>query len=254
MIISTIKKIYILISATLVVITPLSIQAYTMGSSNFRIDSDSLNSGGTSFSTSTSYSLGSSVGEVGTGFSSSTNYRSSAGYWTPDDTYISISASADVSLGAVSGLVGGQSTGSSTWLVTTNNSLGYQLSVVSLTSPALKSAQASISDYVPVGATPDFNFVESSASSTFGFSPEGVDIVDLYKDNGSVCDFGTSDTVNSCWDGFSTTPKIVSQGFSANEPVGATTTLKYKIFIGPNVIQDSGSDYSASITVTATTL
>jgi len=254
MIIPIIKKIYILICAMLVVITPVSIYAYTMGSSNFRIDSDSINSGGTSFSTSTSYSLGSSVGEVGTGFSSSTSYRNSAGYWTPEDTYISISASSDVSLGAVSGLIGGQSTGSSTWLVTTNNSLGYQLSVVSLTNPALKSAQSSISDYVPASSNPDFSFVESSASSTFGFSPEGVDIVDLYKDNGSVCNFGTDDTSNSCWDGFSTTPKVVSQGFVANEPAGATTTLKYKIFIGPNVIQDSGSDYSASITVTATAL
>lgn len=254
MIISVIRKIYILFCASIAVVVPLHIHAYTMGSSNFRIDSDSLNSGGTSFSSSTNYSMGSSVGEVGTGFSSSTNYVASAGYWIPNDTYISISANADVSLGSVSGFTGGQSTGSSTWSVTTNNALGYQLSVVSLTSPALKSSQTSISDYAPAGANPDFTFVESPASSTFGFSPEGIDIIDTYKDNGSVCNFGTGDTTNSCWDGFSTTPKIISQGFTSNEPLGATTTLKYKVYIGPNVIQESASDYSASITVTATAL
>ncbi|HEY1037189.1 MAG TPA: hypothetical protein VGE62_01245 [Candidatus Paceibacterota bacterium] len=248
------RKIYIAFVALLAASLPFYMDAYTMGSTQYRIDSDSINSGGTSFSSSGSYSMGSTVGEVGTGFSSSSAYRMSAGYWIPEDTYVSINAVADVSLGSISGLVGGQSTSSSSWNVKTNNNLGYQLSVVASTDPALKAPQASIPDYAPAGADPDFSFNGPSASSSFGFSPEGADIIGRYKDNGSVCNFGTGDTSGACWDGFSTTPKVVSQGATANEPSGATTTLRYRVHVGSNVIQDSSGGYEASITVTATAL
>ncbi len=248
------RKIYVLFVLSLIGLLPFCIDAYTMGSSNYRIDTDSINSGGTSFSTSSSYSLGSTVGEAGTGFSSSTNYRMSAGYWIPEDTYVSINAVDDVDLGSISGLIGGQSTSSSSWNVTTNNALGYQLTVSASTNPALRASQSSIADYSPSGADPDFAYSASTASSSFGFSPEGVDILGKYKDNGSVCNFGSGDTANACWDGFSTTPKIISQGATANEPSGATTTIKYRVHIGADVIQDSSSGYSASITVTATAL
>ncbi|MEN9649258.1 MAG: hypothetical protein RL094_225 [Candidatus Parcubacteria bacterium] len=234
---------------------PMSLYAYTMGSSNYRIDSDSVNSGGTSFSTSTNYSLGDTVGELGTGFSSSTNYKLSAGFWTSEDVYISMNATGNVTLGPISGLTGGTATGSASYRVITNSGTGYQVLVSASTTPAMKSTNSSIDDYAPSSTTtPDFNFVILSTDARFGFSPEGPDIIAKYKDNGSVCNAGSGDTANVCWDGFSITPKVVAQAASSNEPSGATTTLKFRVQIGSNKIQDDANDYSANVTVTAVTL
>jgi hypothetical protein len=238
----------------LIVFVPVVIYGYTMSSTNYRVELDSINAGGTSFSTSSSYSLGSTLGEIGTGYSTSSSYTLSAGYWIPDDIYVSITSVNDVSLGSISGLLGGQSTSTSSWVVTTNNPSGYQMTVVASTDPALKAVLSSIPDYTPVGSDPDFDFSTNSTDSVFGFSPYGNDVIDRFRNNGSVCGFGVNTTLGKCWDGFSTSTKVVSQSMTGNEPSGATTTIMYNVFIGPDVIQDSDSNYSASITVTAIAL
>ncbi len=235
-------------------IAPFEAFAYVMGSSGYRIDHDSLNTGGTSFSTSTTYSLGSTVGEIGTGYSSSSVYRMAAGYWTPEDVYISITSPSDSNLGAISGLIGGTGNASSTWLVTTNNQDGYVLSVTANTEPALKAPSASIADYSPSTSDPDYVFSILSTDARFGFTPEGSHISSRYLDNGSACNTGSGDTTDRCWDGFSTTSKTISTSNIPNEPSGTATTLKYRVQIGANKIQDSSPLYQASITVTATAL
>lgn len=235
--------------------SPFIVSAYVMGSGTYRIDNDSLNNAGTSFSTSSSYSLGSTLGEVGTGFSTSSAYHMFAGYWTPDDTYISISSPSDTNLGAISGLLGGIGNASSTWTVTTNNAAGYSLSVVANTYPALKAPAAGIDDYVPSGADPDYVFSVSPTDARFGFSPEGVHVVQRYLDDGiSACNTGSTDSSDRCWDGFSTTSKTISSSNIGNHPSGTPTVLKYRVEIGSGIIQDSSPLYEASITVTATTL
>ncbi len=234
---------------------PFIVSAYVMGSGTYRIDNDSLNNAGTSFSTSTSYSLGSTLGEVGTGFSTSSTYYMFGGYWTPDDTYISISSPADTNLGAISGLLGGIGNASSTWIVTTNNAAGYMLSVTSDTYPALKAPSAGVDDYAPAGADPDYDFTVLSTDARFGFSPEGTHVIPKYLDDGiSACNTGSSDTADKCWDGFATTSKTVSSSNVSNHPSGTATVLKYRVQIGSGKIQDSSPLYEASITVTATTL
>jgi hypothetical protein len=243
-----------ILSCCIACLAPLLVQGYVMGSGAYRIDSDSVNAGGTSFSTSSSYSLGSSLGEIGTGTSSGSVYKMSAGFWQADDIYISLTSPTDANLGAISGLLGGTGDASSTWLVTTNNPAGYTLSVRAATSPALKAPNAGILDYVPAGADPDFAFTSPATTSQFGFTPEGGDIVSRFRDNGSVCNSGSSDTTDKCWTGFSTTSQSVASSPSSNHPYGAETTLKYRVKIGASTIQDSSPSYSASITVTAVTL
>lgn len=229
-------------------------EGFVMGSSAYRLESDDVNAGGTSFSTSSNYSLGSSVGGIGTGFSSSSMYSLSAGYWQADDIYISLTSPADANLGAISGLLGGSGDASSTWLVTTNNPSGYTLSIRASTYPALKAPAAGISDYAPATADPDFAFAVPATTSAFGFTAEGTDIVQRFKDNGSSCNAGTSDTSDACWDGFATTSKPVSSSGTGNHPYGTQTVVKYRVKIGASTIQESSPLYEASITVTAVTL
>ncbi len=227
---------------------------YVMGSNAYRIDTDSINSGGTSFSTSSSYSLGSTVGEVGTGFSTSTLYMMSAGYWLPEGIYISISSASDANLGAISGLLGGIGNASSTWLVTTNSPTGYNLTVVADTYPALKAPNAGIADYTPSGANPDYDFSVADSTSEFGFTVEGSHTADRFKDNGASCNTGSSNAVDKCWDGFATTSKVIATSNTGNHPTGTETVLKYRVQVGNATIQDESPLYQASITVTAITL
>jgi hypothetical protein len=225
-----------------------------MHSPNYAIQSDSINFAG-GLSTSTSYRMQDTLGEIGTGVSSSTNYVMNAGYQQMLQSYIAISVSSTTAaLPDISGLAGGTGTASSTWTVITDNPAGYSLSAKVSTTPALQGDHGdNIADYVPAGAVPDLAFTILPTQSAFGFSPAGVNVVSRYLNNGSICGTGSSSTLNSCWDGFSTTNKIIAQSTAANQPSGATTTTVYEAKIGSSKIQTAGS-YSATITVTAVTL
>jgi len=56
-----------------------------MSSTNYYINWDSVNIGGTDFSSSTNYYISDTIGEIATGWVSSTNYWISSGYRLPDD-------------------------------------------------------------------------------------------------------------------------------------------------------------------------
>jgi hypothetical protein len=219
-------------------------------STNYQIQSDSLNFGG-GFSSSTNYVQQSTFGEVGTGEANSTNYALRAGYQQMQEVYIAISAVADLSLSPnISGVTGGSSSGSTTVTVTTDSPAGYSLSIQSAANPAMQKGIDSIANYAPAGATPDFAFTFAAGESQFGYSPEGVDIAQRFKDNGASCDIGTSDTQSRCWDGLFTTPVVIASAIDPNHPNGATTSIKFRVGIGSSMIQPEGL-YTATTTLTA---
>lgn len=224
-----------------------------MESSLYKIRSDTINIGGVESESST-YILGDTLGEQATGDSNSSSYNMHAGFWQMQESYIAITSGADVTLPNINGLSGGAASGSTYWIVTTDNDAGYSLSIKASTSPALKSSNDSFADYTPASVpTPDFAFSVPASDSEFGFTPEGNDILAKYKDNGSICNTGSSDTDDACWDSLSTTDKIISQSTSSNQPIGATTTITFRAESGASHIQTNGS-YTATMTVTALTL
>ncbi len=223
--------------------------AQVMQSANYRIQSDSINVGG-GYSSSTNFGQESTVGEVSTGFSSSTNYALDAGY-QQGDFYLALSSVSDVTLSpSLGGVTGGTSNGSTVVTVTTDSYAGYQLSIAASTTPALSSGAATIPDYTPSGADPDYSFTNGVSESQFGFSPEGTDITARYKDNGSLCNTGSSDNTLACWDGPSTTARTISSRTSANHPSGIATTLRFRVGIGASAGQLEGT-YVATTTLTA---
>jgi hypothetical protein len=224
--------------------------AQVMSSTNYQIQSDSVNVGGGN-STSTNYGLESTTGEIATGNSSSTNYSLRAGYQQMQEVFLSLSAAADVTLlPALGGLTGGVSSGTTAVLVTTDSPSGYQLMIQASGTPAMRSGANSIANYTPVGAVPDFTFITDPSDVQFGFSPEGVDIVTRYQDSASACGVAGSDTANRCWDGLSVTPVVVAQKSGSNHPLGATTTLKFQVGIGGSIGVAPGT-YAATTTLTA---
>src|SRR3989338_5311225 len=123
----------ILIALFSAVFLPLSlIFAQTMQSSTYKIISDSVNVGGKSSSSST-YIIGDTLGEVGTGDSNSSNYYMHAGFWQMQESYISITHPSDLALASIGGIDGEYSQGTMTWTVITDNAAGYTMSIKSLT-------------------------------------------------------------------------------------------------------------------------
>lgn len=235
---------------TLLIIGSLHIAgAQVMESTNYSIESDSINfSGG--ISSSSNYILESTAGEAGTGAASSSNYALKAGYQQMQEVYIAISGAANVALSpSIPGVTGGTSNGSTTVTVTTDSRSGYRLSIAASQSPAMQKSGDSIADYTPAG-DPDFAFTTGAADAHFGYTPEGADIVQRFKDNGSTCNVGSQESELACWDGLSTTDVIIASNTNANHPLGATTTVNFRVGVGGSVIQAPGI-YTATTTLTA---
>jgi hypothetical protein len=223
-----------------------------MNSSNYSLQSDSVNFGG-GLSNSASYSQESSFGEVSTGNSGSAGYKLQAGYQQMIAVYVSVSTSNVVLTPSILGPGGGTADGSMSVTVTTDGPAGYQLSIVASSSPALVSGANFFSDYTPAGINPDFTFSVPNTTSEFGFTAEGADIPARFKDNGSACNLGTLDTIDACWAPLTTSDQIIAQKSYANHPSGSVTTLKFRAESGLLNVQAPGV-YVATSTVTAIAL
>lgn len=243
-----------LITILSVLLTPLFLVGLhsataQMQSTNYRIQSDSVNLGG-GLGTSTNYRLESTGGEVGTGELSSASYSLKAGYQQMHEVYIALTGAGAVALSpSIPGISGGISNGSTTVTVTTDSPSGYTLTIASSQSPAMKKGADTIADYVPAGA-PDYTFITNPADSHFGYTPSGVDTVQRFKDNGASCNTGTGETPLTCWDGLSPSPVTIAQKTSANQPLGSTTTVYFRVGVGGSVLQAPGT-YTATTTLTA---
>lgn len=236
---------------TILVILTLSIaSAQVRSSNNYQIQSDSVNFAG-GLSTSTNYSLESTAGEIATGVSTSSTYNLQAGYQQMQEVFISMTAVASVTMSpSLGGITAATANGTTSVSVTTDSPSGYQLTISSENSPAMVSGVNTIDDYVPEeNPDPDLSFTVTAGNAYFGFSPEGVDVTQRWKNNGSVCNAGSNITYLTCWDGLSPTEKVIAQG-GANQPSGATTTLHFKVGIGTDMSVPPGV-YVATTTLTA---
>lgn len=228
--------------------------AAVMSSTNYKIESDSINVGGTENSASTNYRVSDTMGEAGTGQGGSASYNVYAGYRQMANIYLAITAPSNVTMApSLTSASGAASNGSAAWTVTTDSPSGYSLTLKASSSPALQTSGDSFANYTPAGANPDFAYAVAAADSEFGFTAEGSDIAQRYKDNGSACNAGASDTADACWDPVTTTAVTVASRTSANNPSGTATTVKFRAFIGTAHVQTVGT-YTATTTVTAAAL
>lgn len=233
-----------------------------MQSSNYVIERDSINFSGMEDSESANYALSDTLGEVASGESQCPagsctflegGYRHNDAVASGD--YISVSSPTDVTLSpSFGGISGGTGNGSATWKVTTNNLAGYQMDIKASTTPALKAGSYSFLDYVPAGATPDYDWSVAASASEFGYSVEGSHTVGTFLDDGSgVCASGSGNVADQCWLGFSTSDEAIATSASPNDPSGTDTIVKFRAEAGNQRMQQDG-DYTATITVTVVEL
>ncbi|MBY0538616.1 hypothetical protein K2P47_04440 [Patescibacteria group bacterium] len=239
------------VSTTLLVVLLLDVgSAQVMESNNYKMQSDSLNAGG-GLSNSESFKMEDTVGEIATGNSTSTSFNLRAGYQQMQEVFLGLSAIPDAILSPnLGGVTGGTSTGSTTFVVTTDSPSGYTATIEGSNSPAMRSGSNSIADYVPVGGVPDFALITDSNEAHLAYSPEGTDIAVRFQDAGSVCGVAGSDTPNRCYQGLSTTPVEIVRRTTPNHPAGSTTTIKFSVGIGGTIDVPEGV-YVATTTITA---
>ena len=223
--------------------------AQVMSSPGYQLQSDSVNFAG-GLSSSTNYTQESTIGEFASGQSDSNNFLLRAGFQQMQEVFLSLAVTGDVTMSPdISGLTGGVSNGSTTITVITDNPAGYQLLLAAENNPAMQGSQDTISDY-DSGAEPDFSFVTASDQAHFGFTPEGIDITVEFIDDGGTCGLSGGDTSLSCWDGLSTTDRLIANGSEGNQPNGATTTIHFRVGVGSSAGVISGL-YTATSTITA---
>lgn len=244
------SRLLLIASLVVLVSSAIPVLAAFPSSTNYRIQMEVIDVGG-GLSTSTSYQSQTTIGEPSSGLGVGTAYSIKSGYQQMQQSVLSLSLPSSVTLSpAMPATGGGTSTGSATWTVITDNFAGYALSVHSLTNPALASGGNNFPNYTPATADPDFTFSVPAGSSRFGFSPEGVDVISKYRDNGSLCNIGVSETVNSCWGPVQVTDEEVSRRSSPTTVIGIPTTLKFRADSGALNVQ-AGGVYSATVVVTA---
>ena len=193
------------------------------------------------------------AGETATGFSSSTNYAISAGYQQMQTVAMSVVPPESIVMSpSIGGVTGGTGNGSTTMTVTTDDAAGYQATIQASSSPALVDTSSStnaFADYTPSGSAPDFTFSILSTASAFAFSSQGADADKRFLNNGSACNSGTNSTAQTCWDGLSTSSKLVADRTTDNQPAGTQTPLWFRASSGANHIQVNGT-YVATTTLT----
>ena len=181
---------------------------------------------------STNYKIQDTIGGIATGNSASGNYNLKAGYRQMSTEFsLSVSSPSDVDLGTIPGVTGGSVASSIDWTTITDNPAGYSFSVKASASPALigQTLSDNFADYTEASSgVPDYEWAIADNTAEFGYSTEGNDAVQKFKDNGSVCATGSSNTTDKCWYHFSATNETIATSTLPNHLSGTATTLKLK--------------------------
>lgn len=159
------------------------------------------------------------------------------------------------------GLTGGNSFGTSTVSINTNNPTGYNMTIAFADVIAMKGENISsdIDNYTPaVGGTPDYNFSVAANDAEFAFTVNGVttpaDIDARFKDTGAACNSGTGTAVGHCWynTADATSPVTIINRTTATPGTGATSTIVFQVGItaNPSPAIETGF-YNATATLTA---
>lgn len=171
---------------------------------------------------------------------------------------------ANVTMNAtISGLTGGQATGTSGFVVLSNNATGYYVEIDFFDNAGVNAMRGDITgsdaieDYNSATNTPTFGYVAPTSGNGGEFaytvvSSTTLDTGQLFLNNGSYCNAGTQDngdTTEDCWMAPSTTAvRIIDRDSSAS--AGASSTLTFNVTVpnNPSPIP-SAETYTATATL-----
>jgi hypothetical protein len=231
---------------------------YVMKSDNYRMQSDSLNTGGGSGS-SINYIFEDTVGEIATGPSASASYKMKAGYQQMQEVFLSVSSPADVIMTpTIAGISGGLASGEAAWTVITDGPSGFNMKINASTDPAMQmDVTYNFSDYSPaVLGSPDFLWGAPGAGvAEFGFSvePKTADDTDtLFRDDGAECNAGGLNTPDRCWFDFNGMNNIdIINRASRTDNNGEIEIVKFRAESSAKFLKEGNYDAYITVTVSA---
>ena len=160
---------------------------------------------------------------------------------TPETSFLVDAQNVTMPGGGISGLTGGTATGTTQFVVRSNNASGYYVEIDYFDNAgphAMRGDEdggAQIRDYFLGAGTPTFNMTASTAAQ-FAYSVHSsttADTAQAFKYTGSACNSGSTNTVGKCWKSPSTSPvQVVNRTTAATN--GATTTLYFKVNVPSN--------------------
>lgn len=173
--------------------------------------------------------------------------------------------------GNISGITGGNSTGTSQFVIQSNNATGYLVSIEFEDNAGLYAMRGDttgsqgIRDYEnDVANEPSFGFATSSAAAVFAYTvsaTSSTDLDDSFVNNGAnACNEpvgGSPDyTEDICWKAPTSTDglpyNIIDRGSSAI--TGATSTIKFRVHVPPNASPvPTAETYTATATLSLIT-
>lgn len=153
-----------------------------------------------------------------------------------DETTFLVNPSDVTMVGSIAGLTGGNATGTSSFVVKTNNATGYYVDISFQGDPQAMvgddDADEGILDYEAATMEPTYNFTTSAAAQfAYTVTSSSSNHTDLsFLDGGASC--GTGSGQGSCWMAPSTTAvRIVD--FNGTAASGASSTVQFKVHV-PN--------------------
>lgn len=163
----------------------------------------------------------------------------------------------DVNLANISGITGGESNGTTTAVVLTNNGSGYNMTISFFDNGfghAMLGDTTYSSLYNYPAASPTFGFNTATTAALFGYTVSdggSGDVAAPFLSTGSVCGSGGGNF--GCWMEPQFAPYTIVNSSGATDPTGATTTIAFKVFVPNNPDPVVASDtYTATATLTAT--